>query len=560
MAASHAQAAVLEVSVLLDRELGLITTVQVPRGATVMAVKEELCRSDPTGNTRMEDISLALADCSSGEPSQEPLRPLGDAELVTERLSQLQLLPTAFAAQVLELAPPETAPTAAPVANTSQPAIQPSAGAVLSEASAALARGASDVAANVAVRNLTRAIDSCKGAGGGEAIYSELLVARGLLFWRWSMLDRALQDLTEAYSVGKRVSAAQALLALRISLSQWPAAQQLAKELGQTAGAGLIDAWYSAAHKMQNLFFPQEAKYIAEEVDIVPGFRQVDARVTAAEGAQLGLRLLLRVDEDTGRPATARPLMLCFHGEDETVDTYAGPHFLDPLLAADASAVIAGFRGYGCSSGAGPSLVHLRVDGDCVCDALPGILAEKGLPWPWPGKLVLYGNSLGSRVACYLAGVRGENFFNGGLILESAWCGSYAPGAKPLPEPPKHMALAAMGSNSVVDSRFGSRELNITSGALGRFCVKLLDAAGTADCGHFCYVRGNEDLIRGFGGRLLILHGEVDHVIPADHARRLCDAAEAATRRLVLVPGKRYDSLRLGPSYVEALRKFLEGQ
>ena len=40
------------------------------------------------------------------------------------------------------------------------------------------------------------------------------------------------------------------------------------------------------------------------------------------------------------------------------------------------------------------------------------------LPWPWPGGWAIYGNGLGSRVACFLAALKGLEMFNCGLILE----------------------------------------------------------------------------------------------------------------------------------------------
>ena len=63
----------------------------------------------------------------------------------------------------------------------------------------------------------------------------------------------------------------------------------------------------------------------------------------------------------------------------------------------------------------------------------------------------------------------------------SGWCGSYAPGAQPLPEPPQHTALATMGCNAAGDSRFGSRELHMAAAAITRKARKLLAApfAGT---------------------------------------------------------------------------------
>ena len=81
-----------------------------------------------------------------------------------------------------------------------------------------------------------------------------------------------------------------------------------------------------------------------------------------------------------------------------------------------------------------------------------------------------------------------------------------------------------------------------------------------AQAGHYCFMKGNEDLIQGFDGRVLILHGDVDHVVPSAHARRLFAAANTSTKRLVLARGKRQDSLRGSAEYAEALYAFFNEQ
>ena len=72
------------------------------------------------------------------------------------------------------------------------------------------------------------------------------------------------------------------------------------------------------------------------------------------------------------------------------------------------------------------SLVLRRSDGEHVCNALPDLWKRAKLPWPWPGGWAIYGNGLGSRVACFLAALKGLEMFNCGLILEHlgvfCWC------------------------------------------------------------------------------------------------------------------------------------------
>ena len=72
----------------------------------------------------------------------------------------------------------------------------------------------------------------------------------------------------------------------------------------------------------------------------------------------------------------------------------------------------------------------------------------------------------------------------------------------------------------------------------------------------FVHMLANEDKLRAFTGKLLILHGEIDTIIPVSHATRLCDAAVFATRRLVTI-SKGHNDISSSDKYVTALRQFL---
>jgi len=117
-----------------------------------------------------------------------------------------------------------------------------------------------------------------------------------------------------------------------------------------------------------------------------------------------------------------------------------------------------------------------------------------------------------------------------------------------------------MGGGGAV-KRFHSDEMEAAIAAFGRYCQGLVARAigNKMDVSHFVHVAGNEDKIRGYDGRLLVLHGEIDTIIPPSHARRLLDAAESATRRLVTV-GKGHNDLSFHDKYVEALKTFLSGR
>ena len=124
---------------------------------------------------------------------------------------------------------------------------------------------------------------------------------------------------------------------------------------------------------------------------------------------------------------------------------------------------VADFRGYGYSTGS-PSLSTMSTDGERVLELLPAFCQEKSLPWPWPGGLYLLGRSMGGLVACHLAAVKGSLFE--GIILESTFCGSHAPGAAPPEEPPQE----GMASGR----RFWSLELQEAAEAGAVLCRQLL--------------------------------------------------------------------------------------
>eukprot|EP00406_Dinophysis_acuminata_P076885 CAMPEP_0179251864 /NCGR_PEP_ID=MMETSP0797-20121207/21912_1 /TAXON_ID=47934 /ORGANISM="Dinophysis acuminata, Strain DAEP01" /LENGTH=519 /DNA_ID=CAMNT_0020959663 /DNA_START=42 /DNA_END=1601 /DNA_ORIENTATION=+ len=419
------------------------------------------------------------------------------------------------------------------------------------EVKAALAQASAGMAAKAKFEAANDAFTAMAGVWGVKSARPLLLMARGLLLWRWSLLGKALSHLREAEHQ-RAAGAPLAALALRLCLSQWPDARRSAEKLQRQDVLALVDRWEAAASKM-NLFFPEPTEFVPEDKEVMPGIRQSDMRIQVSEGVALGARLLLQVDKG-GQAVTSGPLVLVFHREEENVGAYVDKaHNFEPLRAAGASALIIDYRGYGFSTGE-PSHASLYVDGDRVCEALPKLLQDRGLPWPWPGRLALLGSSLGSRVACYLMGTRGQ-LFDGGVVIENAWCGSYAPGAQPAPEPKEGPSLKG---------RFGQRiwneDVNAAVGEVGVLCRSLAAEAGAEHSDAFCYVRGSEDLVRGFDGRLLVLHGEQEMLTEASHARRLSDAAESATRKLVLIPGKEADTIRSDAKYAEALKTFLEGR
>ncbi|CAJ1416837.1 unnamed protein product [Effrenium voratum] len=359
---------------------------------------------------------------------------------------------------------------------------------------------------------------------------------RALVLWRWHRPSRALEDL----------GSGSAQLALQICLSRWPEAQALALTLGlESETETALEAWQGGAGR----FAPAPAVFDGSAPEVMPGIRQIDARIPVAD-VELGVRLFLL--EQNGEARSDRPLLIYFHGNAETVDTYKDQEIFRPLRAADVSVLVVDFRGYGYSTGS-PSLGTLGSDGERVVAALPGFLRAKQLPWPWPGRMALLGRSMGGIVACHLAALKGE-LFDKGVILESTFCGSHAPGAAAPEEPPQE--ASAMGGSA----RFWPPELVALAGSTAELCRKLLRAElkellNDVDLS-FVHMLANEDKLRAFTGKLLILHGEIDTIIPVSHATRLCDAAVFATRRLVTI-SKGHNDISSSDKYVTALRQFL---
>merc|ERR1712032_423349 len=63
----------LEVVVHIDRALGLQTSMTLRPGATVRAVKEQLAREDPTGNTKPDNFSLSRPGAGVASDDSERL-------------------------------------------------------------------------------------------------------------------------------------------------------------------------------------------------------------------------------------------------------------------------------------------------------------------------------------------------------------------------------------------------------------------------------------------------------------------------------------------------------
>jgi pimeloyl-ACP methyl ester carboxylesterase len=226
-----------------------------------------------------------------------------------------------------------------------------------------------------------------------------------------------------------------------------------------------------------------------------------DVRIPVAEGVSLSGRLHAAAD-------ASAPLILFFHGNGEIVSDYDGiaPAYNRLGLAF----LVIDYRGYGHSDGT-PTVSNLLADARATWDALPGVLAERGLA---PARTFAMGRSLGSANALEIGVHAGETL--AGLIIESGF--AYA------------LELIA---------RLGGPD------------------AGVPDDGRVAL--GHLAKIERIRVPTLIIHGEDDWIIPVKDAHDLYAHAGAEQKRLVTVPDAGHnDLLWVGMQpYFEAIRAFM---
>jgi len=224
-----------------------------------------------------------------------------------------------------------------------------------------------------------------------------------------------------------------------------------------------------------------------------------DVNIPVADGVHVGARF-----HRAGRDA---PTLLFFHGNGEIVADYdelapyinqLGAHFL-PV----------DYRGYGRSSGT-PTVSAMMQDCHRIYDFIQSWLAERGEQGP----LVVMGRSLGSAPALEVARSALDEI--GGLVIESGFA---------------HLVplLDLIGVDVAM--------LNITE-ASG---VQNLEAMAAVTC------------------PTLVIHAELDHIIPYAEGETLFAACPATDKRLVRIAGANHnDILARGlRAYLSALEDFL---
>ncbi|BBO86234.1 hypothetical protein DSCO28_68000 [Desulfosarcina ovata subsp. sediminis] len=225
------------------------------------------------------------------------------------------------------------------------------------------------------------------------------------------------------------------------------------------------------------------------------GQRFHEVRIPVAAEIGIGARFYMA--------GNSGPVILFFHGNGEIVSDYddiapmfnrLGIHF----IAVD-------YRGYGCSDGH-PTVSAMMADCRPVFDYVCNWLKDNGVNGP----LIVMGRSLGSASALELAATGDERI--GGLIVESgfAWAG-------PL--------LRLLG---IDPQRIGFDESSGFS---------------------------NVEKIRAFTGPTLIIHAELDHIIPFADGLALFNASGAADKTLLKIHKANHNDifLRGMDRYLEAV-------
>jgi hypothetical protein len=219
-----------------------------------------------------------------------------------------------------------------------------------------------------------------------------------------------------------------------------------------------------------------------------------DLLVPVAPGVRLHARL--------HAAASALAHVVLFHGNGEVVSDYddAAASF----ARAGAALAVIEYRGYGRSEGQ-PTLRSLLADARPAYEGVRAALAPS-LP------VVLMGRSLGSACAAELAATLEEP--PAGVILESGFS-------------------------------------DVGGFAARRGLSPALVTAADVD------TLGPLRKLAGSAAPLLVLHGELDALIPATEARAAHAASGAADKRLVVVPGRGHNDLSFHPAYWEALADFV---
>lgn len=242
------------------------------------------------------------------------------------------------------------------------------------------------------------------------------------------------------------------------------------------------------------MFFPSSGDPAAALPAVGPGVEAAVVRVRRPDGK-------VRVSYDA-RPAGAAeggPVVLFLHGNAGDIALRAWM-LGDFVRGTGARVLMAGYSGFGGNTGS-PSEREVVLDGLAAFDHL----VAEGIP---PGRIVLYGESIGGAVAMAVAAEREP----GGVVLQSSFTSLSSMALRVYPWLPL-TALLVRGS--------------------------FPSAAR----------------MEAFAGPILVVHGDRDSIVPYREGRALADAG-GARAELLTVPGADHNDLLdvAGAPYLRLLR------
>lgn len=202
------------------------------------------------------------------------------------------------------------------------------------------------------------------------------------------------------------------------------------------------------------------------------------------------------------------PLILFFHGNGEIACDYADIGSL--YRGMGISFLATDYRGYGTSDGR-PTSAALLDDAARVFEQVPNILSKQDLK---PGPIFVMGRSIGSAAAIHIAAAAQDGI--AGLILDSPFALTFE-----------------------LIRRLGGP----------------IDLADADEADGF----GSLDKISKVTAPTLIIHGELDRIIPIADAVALHDASAATDKRLVRIPNAGHNDLFFigNEAYLTAIRDFV---
>lgn len=242
----------------------------------------------------------------------------------------------------------------------------------------------------------------------------------------------------------------------------------------------------------KNLFYPRKTAPHASSDEMVK-----DGTVRISADIEIGYRLYIN--------HSSAPILLYFHGNGEIASDYDN---IAPFYhAAGLSLLVVDYRGYGWSTGV-PLTTQLLPDAQIVFNNIDKILRSNGIV---PHRqLFLMGRSLGSAPAIYLAMNKAGKL--SGLIIESGYADA--------------------------PSLFGRLGIRIPDNLKDDVTLPI----------------GNGDKIKEITIPTLVIHGEIDTLIPAYHGQTLYDNVNTPHKTLVMIPNAGHNNV----SFVDIRRYFDE--